>query len=303
MPTSKRKNETDEQFISRCMSELKNEFPDNAQRFAVCNSYKERGEKMSKDELFVLMPRKKETRGAYLTRCSSNTKMKKQFLNLKDRLGFCLSSFGEYYKYWAKLDSFSVPKDSALGACIAKKKAQGYDYKESYARCASSVVVQPGPIVLNEDLLVEPVAFIEGNMDVLGYKTRFFHLCPGAQSTFEQLLDLPLDEETTGMVRSAAQVADNVFRIEDEVMKAGKATTEQVEEARLLVNDFKDIMSEIMEEVGETYDVDYMDGHVDIISSAVDYEMGLEDACYEGYEAIGLKLKDGKLVPNCVPIK
>jgi hypothetical protein len=29
---------------------------------------------------------------------------------------------------------------------------------------------------------------------------------------------------------------------------------------------------------------------------------GLEDACWEGYEAIGTKDMDGKIVPNCVPI-
>ncbi|CAB4137326.1 Phage-like element PBSX protein, XkdF [uncultured Caudovirales phage] len=35
-----------------------------------------------------------------------------------------------------------------------------------------------------------------------------------------------------------------------------------------------------------------------------DEEMaGLEDACWEGYEAIGTKILDGKEVPNCVPIK
>jgi hypothetical protein len=32
-------------------------------------------------------------------------------------------------------------------------------------------------------------------------------------------------------------------------------------------------------------------------------KMGLEDACWEGYEAIGTKILDGKEVPNCVPIK
>lgn len=31
--------------------------------------------------------------------------------------------------------------------------------------------------------------------------------------------------------------------------------------------------------------------------------MGLEDACWEGYEAIGTKILDGKEVPNCVPIQ
>ncbi len=30
---------------------------------------------------------------------------------------------------------------------------------------------------------------------------------------------------------------------------------------------------------------------------------GLEDSCWEGYEAIGTKTLDGKEVPNCVPIK
>jgi hypothetical protein len=30
---------------------------------------------------------------------------------------------------------------------------------------------------------------------------------------------------------------------------------------------------------------------------------GLEGACWSGYEAIGMKVLDGVLVPNCVPIK
>ena len=32
-------------------------------------------------------------------------------------------------------------------------------------------------------------------------------------------------------------------------------------------------------------------------------EGGLEDACWEGWEAIGTKDLDGREVPNCVPIK
>ena len=32
-------------------------------------------------------------------------------------------------------------------------------------------------------------------------------------------------------------------------------------------------------------------------------ESSLEDACWEGYEAIGTKILDGREVPNCVPIK
>jgi hypothetical protein len=32
-------------------------------------------------------------------------------------------------------------------------------------------------------------------------------------------------------------------------------------------------------------------------------KFGLEDACWKGYEAVGTKQKDGKTVPNCVPMK
>ena len=33
------------------------------------------------------------------------------------------------------------------------------------------------------------------------------------------------------------------------------------------------------------------------------YGEGLEDSCWDGYEAIGTKVVDGRSVPNCVPIK
>ena len=34
-----------------------------------------------------------------------------------------------------------------------------------------------------------------------------------------------------------------------------------------------------------------------------DHEQELKEPCYPGYEMIGFKMKNGKRVPNCVPIK
>jgi hypothetical protein len=99
-------------------------------------------------------------------------------------------------------------------------------------------------------------------IDVLGYKTKNFTLCPGAVATFNHLMEMPLGEDTVGMIRSAAQVADNVFGIEKEVIEKGTATEEQLKEAKILVEDFKDIMEEIDEEVMMQHDVSYMDGHI-----------------------------------------
>jgi hypothetical protein len=47
MPIRPGKSENEEQFISRCMSEESEAFPDEPQRYAVCKSYYDR-DKMSK---------------------------------------------------------------------------------------------------------------------------------------------------------------------------------------------------------------------------------------------------------------
>lgn len=144
----------------------------------------------------------------------------------------------------------------------------------------------------------------EGNMDVFGYNTQHFEMCPGAQATFSDLIMKGAGEELVGMIRSAAQIADNVFRIEKEVIQNEMATSEQMNEAMLLVSDFKDVIDEIAEDLGETINVDYMDGHIEVISEYLGEALAdFVDACWEGYEPVGFKIKDGQRVPNCVPIK
>jgi hypothetical protein len=83
------------------------------------------------------------------------------------------------------------------------------------------------------------------------------------------------DEDTIGMIRSAAQIADNVFKIEADVLKAESATPEQLQEAIILVGDFKDLMDEIDEELGMRHDVSYMDGHIEVIKSYLQQEFEL----------------------------
>jgi hypothetical protein len=309
MPTKRRKGEDEKSFISRCMSEIKDEFPDNAQRYAVCKSYSDKSEKMRKqEELFVLTPKKTENRGIYLTRCTKHSKIRTQFPNLKERMGYCLTSFNEYYKYWNKLEMAMIPEDTALGNCIAKEKSKGFDYKTAYRHCASKIGNKPlgagQAIVLGQDnLLIEPVEFAEVNMDIFGFKPRYFHICPGAVELFNHIVSMQMDSETQGMVRSAAQIADNVFRIEEEAVDRDETTLEEVNQMRILVEDFKDLIHEIDEETGMVHDVSFMDGHIKVVEELMTYQMGLEGACWEGYEAIGTKIVDGREVPNCVPIK
>jgi hypothetical protein len=132
------------------------------------------------------------------------------------------------------------------------------------------------------------------NLNVYGYHTRFFQICPGAQATFEHLISMDNDEDTIGMIRSAAQVADNVFRIEDEVIKAEVATEHQYEEAKVLVDDFKDIIGEIDAISGMKHDVSYMDGHIDKIEEYLREDLGYDVSTITGYVDEGIRKKKKK---------
>jgi hypothetical protein len=147
--------------------------------------------------------------------------------------------------------------------------------------------------------LIQAVKFAEEdmNVDVFGYKTKYFYMCPGAKATFEHLVSMPnLEEDAIGMIRSAAVVADSVFKIEEDVIEAEMATPEQVKEAIVLVLDFKDIIHEIDEIVGMVHDVEYMNGHIEKIYSYMvdETEMGYDVSTIIGYKDPGIYPKKKK---------
>jgi hypothetical protein len=113
------------------------------------------------------------------------------------------------------------------------------------------------------------------NLDVFGYPTKHFEICPGAQALFQNLVSVPPTEDTVGMIRSMAQMADNVFEIEKDVLEKEKATPEQFQTAMVLVEDFYDVLEEVqeemMEEGGTAMDLnaDFMNNHLNIIAKYV----------------------------------
>ena len=115
--------------------------------------------------------------------------------------------------------------------------------------------------------------FEDVNVDVYGYKTKYFQICPGAQATFQHLISMDNDDDTIGMIRSAAVVADSIFKIEYDVLTSKIATEEQLKEAIVLVDDFKDIINEVDKISGMKHNVSYMDGHIETIKSYVKQNM------------------------------
>jgi hypothetical protein len=89
------------------------------------------------------------------------------------------------------------------------------------------------------------------------YRTRFFHLCPGAQQVFPDI-----EDEIGGKDAGAlAKMADKIFQIEDTVLKAGEPSEEASSAAR-------EVYGQLMKaarKFGVDDKLDFMQGHLDII--------------------------------------
>jgi len=119
--------------------------------------------------------------------------------------------------------------------------------------------------------IAESLQAIPGNINVFGYPTKNFEICPGAITLFNHFKDmdesLGINDEDKGMIRSAAQIADNIFAIEKKVLDAGVAKDDDLMAANILVDDFIDLVEEIDEQTGMSHNTDFMYGHIDIIQS------------------------------------
>lgn len=105
------------------------------------------------------------------------------------------------------------------------------------------------------------------NIDVYGYETKNFEICPGAIGVFEHLKTMSPDEDTIGMIRVAAVIADALFQKEKDVIAKGEATHEDLVEALAIAVDFEDVMQEIDKLVGMEHDISWVMGHIEVIKS------------------------------------
>ena len=172
--------------------------------------------------------------------------------------------FGAYavYNNEGMLESYAGLED----ACQSGYKAIGLKTKDG--RKVPNCVPESN---FSEDLIEELIKD-SLNVNVFGYPTEYFYMCPGAKATFEHLISMEVDEDTKRMIRNAAVIADNVFDLEEDVIEDSIATPEDVELASILISDFKDLILIIDEITGMTHDVSYMDNHLLKIKSYLSTE-------------------------------
>jgi len=110
------------------------------------------------------------------------------------------------------------------------------------------------------------------------YRTRFFHMCPGAQQIFPEIEE-DIGGKDAGML---ARMADQIFSIEEKVLSAGEPNPEATASA-------KKIYSELMsgaKRLGVDDKLDFMQGHIDIIEKGSKDE---EDKKRPGMSGVGMR--------------
>ena len=211
------------------------------------------------------------------------------------------------------------PKNEYISRCIEYHINKGYDEDQAAAICYSQAE-EAFDCGCSQNMEIEPNPCWEGyepiglkpdgspncvpikaskqkfNIDIYGYKPKDFDICPGAVETFLHLVDMKVDDETQGMIRSAAQIADNIFGIEKDVLETKSSTPEQLNQAKILLDDFEDLMGEIDKLVNMTHNVDYMKGHIRVIESYLPKQEDFNYVDIDGCQCISHTDEDGNEV-------
>lgn len=176
-----------------------------------------------------------------------------------------------------KEEKFVEPKSGEtqsdyMSRCVPYMIDEGKDQDQAVAICISTYermsydTSNLPPYVEQVPKKKKKMEFEPVEIDIFGFKPKHFDMCPGAVATFTHIMEMVVPKETEGMIRSAALIADRIFEIEKMVMENDIATEEEMKEAILLLDDFKDVMNEVDEDLGMVHDIDYMDGHILTIS-------------------------------------
>ena len=295
-----RAGEEESDFISRCMSAIEGEFPDQEQRLAVCYSYW-RGSAEFEDledacwpgyEAIGLKPGKG---GRMVPNCvpveaakfesyndypESATNAAKRALEWRDAHPDqkCGTPVG-----WARANQLAKGENISEETIARMASfARHLQYKDvPYSEGCGGLMVdawggqagiewaQNKLERIREEMSDERFVLEPDEIDIFGYETKNFKLCPGAIGTFKHLIEMQPDEETQGMIRSAALQADTVFEIEQNAIDNEYATPGDLFEASIFVQDFMDLMAEIDQILGMKHDVSYMAGHLERISNFI----------------------------------
>ena len=100
----------------------------------------------------------------------------------------------------------------------------------------------------------------EGQVNVFGYQTKHFDICPGAQGLYKKITDEKLKEDAI----KSAKLHDALFAMEKQALKSG-ANEEDVKKAQQIA----DAIMKLAQKMGLKAEHQYVQGHVDKIKDTL----------------------------------
>ena len=99
-----------------------------------------------------------------------------------------------------------------------------------------------------------------GEVNVFGYQTQHFDICPGAQGLYKKITDEKLKEDAI----KSAKLHDALFAMEKQALKSG-ANEEDVKKAQQIA----DAIMKLAQKMGLKAEHQYVQGHVDKIKDTL----------------------------------
>ena len=305
-----RGDEEKNDFISRCIGDasMLTEFPQMEQRTAVCYSYWDKKnefsfKKVSFDYDTVLTTSKgrnllknEMARGNEVFIVSSRNTAPKELYDLVRELRISptkVYTVGSQRNKIERIKGLGIEthydNDPQVRNELREIIPIGFDYDVSGLppyETTSGTTMETKPFLGGCGCGDEPLMMSQEQIDVLGYITKNFDLCPGAINLFTHLSEMETSEDVKGMIRSAAQIADNIFEIEREVLVQGYSTEDEITMVKVLVEDFVDLMKEIDNLTGMKHDVSFIYDHQRLISEVYEDPSTWDEDDYETFRAI-----------------
>ena len=111
------------------------------------------------------------------------------------------------------------------------------------------------------------------NVNVFGYQTRYFKICPGAKSFMDRVIAQQNDKENKDEIIRLAKLHDLLFMHEIQALKDPAYAAKVLDKAEYIVKTIKDDVDTLGLDVAE---VDYLDSHIEKIKDAASKEVNEE---------------------------
>ena len=122
----------------------------------------------------------------------------------------------------------------------------------------------------------------EGQVNVFGYQTKHFDICPGAQSLYKKITDEKLKDDAI----KSAKLHDALFAMEKKALKSG-ASKEEADKAQQIA----DAIMKLAQKMGLKSEHQYVQGHVDKIREKFAATVVKEDIDVKDGTEFKIKLK------------